>query len=114
MSEIDNQNIVHRGNQDVQSAGLLYTENKKTKKQEIQEQYNVSEIGIFGSFVRGESTDASDIDILVDFETPIDLFQFLELEEYLSNLTGERVDIVSRKALKPAIGKRIQSEVLYL
>ncbi len=81
-------------------------------KKELRENYGVKEIGIFGSFVRGEARKDSDIDILVEFERPIGFFKFLELEEYLSNLIGRKVDLVSKKALKPHIGKYIFEEVV--
>ena len=84
----------------------------KKHKDELKEKYSVKEIGIFGSFARGEATEDSDIDILVEFEKPIGLFKFLELEEYLSNLIGREVDLVSKKALKPHIGKHILEEVV--
>ena len=81
-------------------------------KEELKEKYGVKEIGIFGSFVRGEAKEDSDVDILVEFEKPIGFFKFLELEEYLSNLIGKKVDLVSKKALKPHIGKYILEEVV--
>jgi len=84
----------------------------ETHKKELKDKYGVKEIGIFGSFVRGEAKEESDIDILVEFEKPIGFFKFLELEEYLSNLIGIKVDLVSKKALKPHIGKYILEEVV--
>lgn len=81
-------------------------------KDELKKKYHVKEIGIFGSLVRGEAKEDSDVDILVEFEKPIGLFKFLELEEYLSNLIGKKVDLVSKKALKPHIGKYILKEVI--
>ena len=75
--------------------------------------YNVKGIGLFGSYVRGEQKKGSDIDILVEFQQPISLFKFLEMEEHLGELLGGKVDLVSRKALKPRIGRRILSEAVY-
>ncbi len=72
-------------------------------KEELRRRDHVKEIGIFGSYVRGEENPKSDVDILVDFEEPIGMFAFLELEEYLGEILGARVDLVSRKALKPNI-----------
>ncbi len=83
-------------------------------KYEIKEKYNVKNLGIFGSFVRGEEENANDVDILVEFDKPIGFFKFLELEEYLENLLGLKVDLVSKKALKPTIGKYILKEVLII
>jgi len=87
-------------------------ETLQEKKGELRERYNVKEIGIFGSCVRGDRRAGSDVDILVEFESPIGFFKFLELEEYLEGLLGTEVDLVSRKALKPRIGKRILEEVI--
>ncbi|MEM2169145.1 MAG: nucleotidyltransferase family protein, partial [Candidatus Bathyarchaeia archaeon] len=56
----------------------------------------------------------SDIDILVEFEEPPSLFEFMDLEDYLSKLLGLKVDLVTREALKPRIGERILREVVYL
>lgn len=82
------------------------------EKHKLKEKYGVKSIGIFGSFVRGEAKKDSDIDILVEFEKPIGMFKFLELEEYLSKLCNQKVDLVSKKALKPNIGKQILKEVM--
>jgi len=83
-------------------------------KGELRERFKVKEIGIFGSFVRGEQGKRSDIDILVEFEEPPSLFEFMDLEDYLSKLLGLKVDLVTREALKPRIGERILREVIYL
>jgi len=79
----------------------------------LRKKYNVKGIGLFGSYVRGEQKKGSDVDILVEFREPIGLFKFLELEEYLGELIGRKVDLVSKKALKPRIGKRILAEAVY-
>jgi len=86
----------------------------RNHKPEIAKEFHIKEIGVFGSYIRGEEQANSDIDILVEFETPIDLFRFLDLEERLSELSGRKVDLVSKKALKPHIGKEILKEVQYL
>jgi len=84
-------------------------------KEELRERFKVREIGVFGSYVRGEQKKkGSDIDILVEFEEPIGLFEFMDLEEYLSKLLGTKVDLVSKKALKPRIGEYILKEVVYV
>jgi len=90
------------------------TEKIRIHKPELQKKYFVKQIGIFGSWVRGEEKKESDIDILIETEKPIDFFQFLEMEEKLSEWTGTKVDLVSKKALKPEIGKQILKEVQYL
>ncbi len=81
-------------------------------KAELKHKFKVKTIGVFGSYVRGEQKRSSDLDILVEFEEPIGLFEFMDLEEDLSKLLGVKVDLVSRKALKPHIGERILQEVI--
>ena len=80
-------------------------------KKELAEKYHVREIGVFGSYVRNEQVEGSDIDILVDFSSPISLFDFIDLEEEISKLLKVKVDLVSRKALKPYIGQRVLQEL---
>lgn len=79
---------------------------------ELEARYNVKTIGLFGSALRGEQGPQSDIDVLVEFRSPIGLFKFLELEELLAERLGGKVDLVSKKALKPEIGRAILSEVV--
>ena len=79
----------------------------------LRKKYHVKGIGLFGSYVRGEQKRGSDVDLLVEFQEPIGMFKFLELEEYLGEIIGRKVDLVSKKALKPRIGKRILAEAVY-
>ncbi len=90
------------------------TEILKEHKKELEEKFRVKEIGIFGSYVKGEERKRSDVDILVEFREPIGLFKFMELEEYLAKLLGLKVDLVSKKALKPIIGEYILKEIVYV
>ena len=85
---------------------------KKLKeiKELILRNYSVKQIGIFGSYIRGEE----DSDILVEFEKPIDIFKFVELERILSEKLNANVDLVSKKALKHFIGREILREVKYV
>ena len=81
---------------------------------ELETRYDVKAMGLFGSALRGEQGPDSDIDLLVEFRRPIGLFKFLELEELLTEQLGAKVDLVSRKALKPEIGRAILSEVVMI
>lgn len=83
-------------------------------KQEIAEKYHVSEIGVFGSYTRGEQEADSDVDILVSFDKPIGFIKFMRLEFYLSDLLGKKVDLVTRDSLKPHIGSVILKETQYV
>lgn len=76
------------------------------------ERYGVKEIGIFGSYVRGEESRTSDLDILVDFSRSLSLLEFVHLENELSDLLGVKVDLVMKTALKPRIGKHILEKVV--
>ena len=80
-------------------------------KPELENRFHVKNIGLFGSAARDEMRPDSDIDILVEFAEPVG-FEYLELEDFLSETLGTKVDLVSRKALKPLIGKRILAEVI--
>jgi len=83
-------------------------------KQELRDRFKVEEIGIFGSYVRKEQKKKSDLDVLVSFSETIDLFTFVELENYLSDILGVKVDLVMKDALKPRLKERILSEAVYL
>lgn len=77
----------------------------------LQERYGVESLGLFGSYARGEAGPESDLDVLVRFRRNPGLFRFVELENYLSDLLGLRVDLVMATALKPNIGQRVLAEV---
>jgi predicted nucleotidyltransferase len=80
---------------------------------ELRRTYGVRALWLFGSNVRGDETQESDLDVLVEFDDrSLSLFKFIELENQLSDLLGVRVDLVEKKGLKPAIGRRILSEVV--
>jgi len=83
-------------------------------KTTLKDEYGVIEIGLFGSYTKGNQKKASDVDILVEFEKTIDLFTFVQLKNHLSDLLGVNVDLVTKKALKPKIGERILSETVYI
>jgi predicted nucleotidyltransferase len=78
---------------------------------ELRQRYRVAYLGVFGSWVRGEQTVASDLDLLVDFDGPIDLFAYARLQEEIGRRLGLRVDLVHRPGLKPAIGANVLREV---
>ncbi|MBI4704725.1 MAG: nucleotidyltransferase family protein [Deltaproteobacteria bacterium] len=78
----------------------------------LAERFKVSRIGVFGSYARGEQDEGSDVDVLVEFSAPVGFFAFLDLEEYLAGILGRRVDLVSRRALKPCIGRNILHDLV--
>jgi predicted nucleotidyltransferase len=84
----------------------------QAEKEILAERYAIRSLGIFGSYVRGEAQTTSDLDILVDFETPPTLFEFVRLQDELSERLGMPVDLVMKSALKPIIGAQILKEVI--
>jgi predicted nucleotidyltransferase len=80
----------------------------------LRDSYKVKSIGLFGSYVRDEQNSRSDVDLLVEFEEPISLLEFVALEGWLNNLIGKKVDLVMKSALKPKIGEHILKEVVYI
>lgn len=86
----------------------------KNSKPELGSRYGVQRLGLFGSYVKKRQRKRSDIDILVTFSRDIDLFEFLDLREYLESRLKAKVDLVMATALKPTIGKRILAEVEYV
>ena len=86
----------------------------KDKKNKLQTDFGVTSIGIFGSYVRGEQNEESDVDILVDMRDGVTLFDLMALELYLSDLMGKKADVVMRDGLKSRIASQVLSEVVYL
>jgi len=85
-------------------------------KEEVSRKYKVREIGIFGSFVRGEQKKRSDIDILVEFDQRNipGLLTFIEMERYLEKLLRKKVDLVRKGGIRPELRKIILKEVVYI
>ena len=86
----------------------------RSEKQHLHDRFHVSELGLFGSYVRGEHGDASDVDVLVDFDGNVDLFDLSDMEEYLASRLSQNVDVVVKRAMRPNIGEQILKEVVYL
>lgn len=80
----------------------------------IRDSFGVKEIGIFGSVARGEETDASDIDILVEFGRGHATFRnFMDLIQYLEDLFGRKVDLVTTGGIDPYLRPYIEEEVIW-
>jgi uncharacterized protein len=88
----------------------------KEHKEEVSRKNKVSEIGIFGSFVRGEQRKRRDIDILVEFDQRNipGLLKFIEMERYLEKLLRKKVDLVRKGGIRPELRKIILKEVVYI
>ncbi len=81
-------------------------------KDTLQQRFKVKSIRVFGSVTRGEETPRSDLDILVEFSEPVGFLHFLRLEKFLEESLGLKIDLVSRKALKPHIGRHILKDAV--
>jgi len=79
---------------------------------ELRRQWPISRLSLFGSVARGGANATSDLDVLVEFDKPVSLSSFLALEAALAEIAGRRVDLVSRAALKPFIGKHVIGEAI--
>jgi len=86
----------------------------KEHKEELKEKYNIKEIGIFGSFVRGEQNIRSDIDIIVEFNELPDIFLLIDLEDYLKKLLHKKIDLVRKEAIRPEIKINVLKETVYV
>ena len=80
----------------------------------LSRRYGVTQIGTFGSYIRGTAKRKSDLDLLVDFGRPISLIGFVQLKNDLSDRLDVPVDLVMKRALKPGIGKSVLKEVGYV
>ncbi len=79
---------------------------------ELLQTFGVARLSLFGSFARDEGRDESDVDLLVEFNRPIGLFEFARLQRQLGDLLGHRVDLVTPAALKPQLRDRILYEAV--
>lgn len=79
---------------------------------ELAEKYHVRSLEVFGSYVRGEQKAGSDLDVLVTFNEAPGLFEFIEMEDRLSEALGVKVDLVMKSALKPRLEQRILHEAI--
>ncbi len=81
-------------------------------KPELLRRYPIRGIGVFGSYVHGDQTETSDLDVLVDLRAGIGLMGLAGLQQDLSDQLGLKVDLVIQDALKRDIGERILAEVV--
>jgi len=83
-------------------------------KPELEAEFPIRKLGVFGSYARGEQRSESDLDILVEFSEPVTLFDLVRLENELTTQLGVDVDLVTRKSLKPGIEARVTDDVVYV
>ena len=84
----------------------------KEYKTSLKKEFKVKKIGIFGSYVRGEESKESDVDILVEFYEPVG-WEFFDLKEFLEEILDKKVDLVTVKSLKPQLKDKILKEAIF-
>jgi predicted nucleotidyltransferase len=75
--------------------------------------YRLTSIGIFGSFTREDFHEDSDIDILIDYDSPIGI-EFIDLADELEKILKRKVDLVSKNGVKPKYYEEIQKDLIYV
>ncbi|MEO7769180.1 MAG: nucleotidyltransferase domain-containing protein [Ferruginibacter sp.] len=82
-------------------------------KPELTKKFFVNSIGLFGSVVRDDFNESSDIDIIVDFSKPIGI-EFIDLADFIESKLRKKVDLVSKNGVKTKYFQQIQSEIIYV
>ncbi|HLI19519.1 MAG TPA: nucleotidyltransferase family protein [Stellaceae bacterium] len=78
---------------------------------QLRQHYPIRELGVFGSYVRSEQREDSDLDILIEPGEGMTLPDYADLQSELSEALGVKVDLANKRTLKPRIGQRILAEV---
>ena len=86
----------------------------RANKEILRDRYNVKRIGLFGSYVRGDTHSGSDVDVIVEFSDTISLIRLVSLENYLTGLIGIKVDVVPRDDIRRELEDTILKEAIYL
>jgi hypothetical protein len=81
---------------------------------DLRSQFGVKSLALFGSVARGEATDASDVDLLVEFNRPTGYFGLIVLQEHLEGLLGCKVDLGTPRSLKPRLRDRVLQECIHV
>ena len=93
------------------TVGIL--EQLRGMRHDLEEQYHVKRIGIFGSYAKKAQTDESDLDLVVEFSRPIGMLAFVHLKDLLSRRLNLRIDLVTPDGLHPLIRDQVMHEVVY-
>jgi len=83
-------------------------------KPDVEKQYHVRTMALFGSYSRNEQTETSDVDLLVDFSEPPSGLTFVNFAEAMEERLGMRVDVVPADAVKPRYRQSIQGDLVYV
>jgi len=80
----------------------------------VTKRYNPTLLGIFGSYARGEESEKSDLDILIDFDAKINLLELIGIEQELSELLGIKVDLITLRSVNASLKPYIESDLIIL
>jgi uncharacterized protein len=86
----------------------------RSKKKDLEQRYPISELALFGSYARGDFNEDSDIDILVDFSSRIDGFDYIRLAHELEDSLHYKIDLVSRHAIKPGYLPFVEKNLIHV
>jgi len=87
----------------------------KKNKRYLHDRFGITSIGIFGSFVRGEQTPHSDIDMVVEMEgSKKSIHTFMQLRRFLEKEIARKIDLGFEHSLKPAIREKIKGQIIYV
>lgn len=86
----------------------------ETQKKELEKKYPISEMGLFGSFARGDYNEHSDIDILIDFDGRIDGFDYIKIAHHLEDAFKQKIDLVSRKGIKAKYISFVENNLIHV
>ena len=86
----------------------------KDRKPDLQKRYPICELGLFGSYARGDFNEKSDIDILVDFNDRIDGFDYIRLAHEFEDTFNYKIDLVSRKGIKPGYLPFVEKNLIHV
>ena len=83
-------------------------------REEIMHRFAVKSLSLFGSAARDEMREGSDVDVLVEFDGPATFGGYMGLKDYLENLLGTTVDLVTEKGLKPRARKHVEQDLIHV
>lgn len=88
----------------------------KEIKPVLHDKFYIKNLGLFGSYVRGENSESSDIDLLFEYEenSPFSLFTLIDLEDFLVNFFNIKIDLANKKTLKQDLKDNILNEVIFI
>jgi hypothetical protein len=78
----------------------------------VTQKVNPTFLGVFGSYARGEQTESSDLDILIDFDMRVNLLELIGMEQELSELLSVKVDLITRRSLKESLVSYVESDLI--